>query len=89
MGIASGAQGFVRNFLTAVCSTGYTYATSALIEISKAKFNSLTCALNEGRFRAYVAASKATPQEGLAILQPVTLENLTHRLPSDLNDMKS
>ena len=49
----------------------------------------IACALNEGRFTAYIAASKATPQEGLAILQPVTLENLTHRLPSDLNDMKS
>ena len=35
--VVNGAQGFVRNFLTAVCLTGYTYATSALIEIPKSK----------------------------------------------------
>ena len=40
--------------------------------------------IKEGRFTAYIAASKATPQEGLAIFQPVTLENLNHRLPSDI-----
>ena len=44
----------------------------------------IACALNEGRFTACMAASKVTPQEGLAIFQPVTLENLNHRLPSDL-----
>ena len=37
LGIVNGAQGFVRIFLTAVCLTGYTYATSALIEIPKSK----------------------------------------------------
>ena len=37
VGIVNGAQGFVRNFLTAVCLTCYTYATSALIEIPKSK----------------------------------------------------
>ena len=132
--------------MTAVCLIGYTYATSALIEIPKSKvqlsnpppkyfplepltwnFTSsvhldpeepdtfskcrvhdsqlscepgfastghsaqgktlpkIACALNEGRFTAYIAASKAKPQEGLVIFQPVTLENLNHRLPSDLN----
>ena len=44
----------------------------------------ITCALHEGGFAAYVAASRATSREGLAIFQPVTLENLNHRLPSDL-----
>ena len=44
----------------------------------------IACELNEGRFTAYIAASKATPQEGLAIFQPVPLENLNHSLPSDL-----
>jgi PIF1-like helicase len=145
LGIVNGAQGFVRKFSTAVCPTGYTYATSAIIEIPKSRvqlsnlppkyfplepltwnFTSsihvdpenpekltkcrvhrsqlscqpgfastghsaqgktlpkILCALNEGGFAAYVAASRATSREGLAIFQPVTLENLNHRLPSDL-----
>ena len=128
--------------MTAVCLTGYTYATSALIEIPKGKvqlpnpppkyfllawnFTSsihvdseepdkftkcrvydsqlscepgfvstghsaqgktlpkIACALNEGRFTAYTAACKATPEEGFSVFQPVALENLNHRLPSDL-----
>ena len=122
MGIVNGAQGFVRIFLTAVCLTGYTYATSALIDIPKGKVQlsnplpkyfllepltwnfissihvdseepdkltecrvydsqlsfepgfvstgysaqgktlpKIACALNEGRFTAYIAACKATP----------------------------
>ena len=37
LGIVNGAQGFVRNFLTAARLTGYPDATSALIEIPKSK----------------------------------------------------
>ena len=37
LGIVNGAQGFARKFLTLVWLTGYTYATSALIEIPKSK----------------------------------------------------
>jgi hypothetical protein len=44
----------------------------------------ILCALHEGGFAAYVAASRATSRRGLAIFQPVTLDDLNHRLPSDL-----
>ena len=53
----------------------------------------ILCVLHEGGFAAYVAASRATSWRGLAIFQPVTLDDLNHRLPSDLvqeeNIMKS
>ena len=44
----------------------------------------ILCALHEGGFAAYVAASRATSRRGLAIFQSVTLDNLNHKLPSDL-----
>ena len=145
MGIVNGAQGFIRKFSTSICPAGYTYATSAIIEVPRSKvklsnlppkcfplepltwnFTSLIhidpekpnelskcrvqrsqmscqpgfastghsaqgktlpkilCALHEGGFAAYVAASRATSRRGLAIFQPVTLDDLNHRLPSDL-----
>jgi len=37
LGTVNEAQGLVRKFSTAVCPTGYTYATSAIIEIPKGK----------------------------------------------------
>ena len=40
--------------------------------------------LSEGGFGAYVAASRATSQEGLCLTQPVKLDELNKPLPSDL-----
>ena len=48
----------------------------------------IACALNEGRFTAYIAASKATSQEGPAIFQPITLEILNHSLPYLIQEEK-
>ena len=37
LGIVNGAQGFIRNFSTSICPVGYTYATSAIIEVPRSK----------------------------------------------------
>ncbi|KAG1863880.1 hypothetical protein F4604DRAFT_1928998 [Suillus subluteus] len=41
--------------------------------------------LHEGGFAAYVAASRAQTRKGLCITQPVTVDFLNKRIPSDLS----
>ncbi|KAG2758046.1 hypothetical protein P692DRAFT_20710749, partial [Suillus brevipes Sb2] len=41
--------------------------------------------LHEGGFAAYVAASRARTRKGLCITQPVTVDLLNKRIPSDLS----
>ena len=69
-------QGRRREWNATHFHTGHSAQGKALSKI--------VCALHEGGFAAYVAVSRATSWRGLAIFQPVTLDDLNHRFPSDL-----
>ena len=63
------------------CQPGFAYTSYSAQGKTLPK---MLCPLQEGGFAVYVAASRATSRRGLAIFQPVTLDNLNHKLHSDL-----
>jgi hypothetical protein len=65
------------------CQPGFATSTTGHSAQGKT-LPKISCALYEGGFAAYVEASRVTSQRGLPIFQPVTLDDLNHRLPSDL-----